>query len=228
MMLKSLLLMFIISMLSCAGLTTKTSLEPNPTLEAAKLKKTSSPITVEYRVYRQHNVILEQNSWISLNNDKELTKLVTERLEKAKSEGITFREYKNDFSHSSFQGPEAQKQLQKIAAPTFPIQGDYLMQLEFYSEQQGYHNGIGYLGVLHMLSLGLIPITYGLIDNVKTTLYSKEGRILLQKETKNQSRIWFWTPLFFFNGFHLIQQHTEVRKPVHEVSIDHAIYDLNK
>lgn len=228
MMTKLILLIFALTTFSCAGMVTKTSLEPNPTLEAAKLKKTSKPITVEYRVYRQHNVINSQNSWISLYNDEELTKLVTARLEKEKTEGITYREYKNDFSQSSFKDPEAQKQIQKIVTPTFPIQGDYLMQLEFYSEQQGHHTGFEYVAILHMLSLGLIPMTSSINDNVKTTLYSKEGKILLQKETKNQSRVWFWTPLFFFNGFHLFQQHTEVKKPVHEVSIDHAIYDLNK
>lgn len=222
-----LLLIFTFSIFSCGGLVTKPSLDSITSIQSAKINDSKKPLTVEYRVYQKTKRSLPNKTYYNFYDDDQLTKAVANRLAMYKSDETTYSEYKNDFGSLSFEGA-SEENMNNVTKPKFPIQADYLIQLEFNHEYEGYHSGVEYLVLFHALSLGFIPMSYPLVDLIKTTVYSKEGKILDEKQTLNTSRVWYWTPLVLVNGFHLFQKEATVVKAVHDISIDHAIYKFDK
>lgn len=201
--------LYIIALSSCATLskTDKAKTVTKPKAKIVRVKK----ISVEHRV----NAQVVENEQISIQNPEDLNKMIESKMTEFKDSNLIANEYKNDFDRAIFMGKRYDGNIKTYTSMNFPIKSDYLVQLELFklppsAKESVYEALYTYWGMLHILSLGVVPITRTDKFNIRTTLFDKIGQVVRQKQTLNEARVWYWSPLFFINGLHMLASYREI------------------
>lgn len=201
--------LYIIALSSCASLS-KTD-KPKAVVKPKNKIVRPQKISVEHRL-NSHVVEKEQ---INIQNSEDLNKMIESKITEFKDSNLIASEYKSDFDRAMFMGKKYDGNVKTYTSINFPIKSDYLVQLELFklpktSKESVYEALYTYWGMLHILSLGIVPITRTDKFNIRTTLFDKIGQVVRQKQTLNEARVWYWSPLFFINGFHMLASYREI------------------
>jgi predicted RNA binding protein YcfA (HicA-like mRNA interferase family) len=219
------------SILSSCAIVTKGKLdEMSGPLDKPQAANKNQLVSIEYRVFSNFQLVDEEAAFITSN--QELDQVIEAKIKQLQDSNIRTVLHKNNFEQASFKGSHYQEDLEKRVAIPFPIKSDYFIQLEIHntsniSSSLGKAFFMGILAPLHIMSLGLIPITTTEDFYVKATLFNQDGKILQQNDIHNEARLWLWTPLVFAGGTSLFVDNPEVLyAPAIATTADHALHGL--
>lgn len=212
------LLYFSIWNFGCASIATKGNL-PELKLPVMENKK-----SLTYRFYRR--TPSRGKDGVRLDTHKNEEQQLKDFLKQSEQFGEV-KEYPQKLELISFSGENTSAEEKMALRINFPVDTDLFLDIESEDKDYGPHGG-GYIhwGLIHILSLGIIPIAIN--NNIKLTaiLYDRNGIELSRSSAFDESTIWGWTPLFFFNGFKMIRQFDDVSQPIRKNAIMHLLYKL--
>lgn len=88
------------------------------------------------------------------------------------------------------------------------------------------HSIYSYWIMLHIVSLGFLPLRGPNDFHYELTLYGK-NRIELKKDTlNNKSSIWLWTPLILAGGSVIMNSYSEYEKVPYRNAIRHYLVQI--
>lgn len=176
------------------------------------MDKTKAGVRPKAKILRAKKIPISPSP-VAVQNPEVLNQVIEQKVTEFKQSNLVAREFKNNFD----------QKVTPYTQVTFPIQPDYHVQLELFklpkqSKESVYEALYTYWGMIHILSLGIIPITKMDQFNIRTTLFDKIGQVIRQKQTLNESRIWYWSPLLFFKGIHTWSTFREIHSS--DIEID--------
>lgn len=201
-----------LSTFGCAATATKNELPPAPALSVITNKK-----SITYRFYFKTQLMGDSGIRISWNkhSSKEISDYLIQSAQF--SEVIEYKQSSVDIRELNF--IETEKQITKV---NFPVETDLFLDIQAEGKDYGPHDYM-YWGLVHYLSLGLIPVYINADINWFTILYDKTGVELARVPISDRSSIWAWSPLFFFNGFHMFRDIDDVAASTNENALKYVL-----
>lgn len=197
---------------SCAATATKNELSPIQELRIIENKK-----SITFRFY--FKTILKDDRGVRIYWDESLSKQIGNLLVQS-GQFKEVKEYQQDSSYiRDANTVEQEKQITKV---NFPVETDLFLDIQAEGKDYGPH-AYAYWGMVHILSLGLIPMYINADINWSTILYDKNGVALAKVSVSDKSSIWAWSPLFFFNGFHMFPNINDVAAPMNGNALNHVL-----
>ena len=177
-------------------------------------------------IYRAYQTVSYNQSWIQIDPYGEDSQRLTEAIKNTGIfSGVTV--YQPAVAKVILKGQHVQKDQEEVLKINFPIKADYFLDLRYENPPRGPHAYL-YWGMIHILSLGLIPLSVSNDVRINATLYNRDGRILHSTSTVNKSTLWAWLPLFFFNDFKLFPNIDKTVFPIEQRAVENVIVDLIK
>jgi hypothetical protein len=201
----------------CAATATKGDL--TPVSEFPKVEKTGTLL------YRTTLLTPGSDGSLKISPYPEADGKYTELIEETRMFARASRYYQ-DVKTAELSGKDVPRQKEKALKIKFPVDADYFLDLQ-YTGKDGGMQGSMYWGLVHMISLGLIPITFSNDVHLRAILYDRNGKKLRESKADDSSTIWGWSPLVFFNGFRMFNSQEELSWPVQKNSIEHALVNLD-
>ena len=208
---------FCFALVSCAPLVTKPELP-----ELKELPPLTSKPTVQYRFYER--TPSNRGNGVRFNVDEAYERAIVDALNTS-TYFSSLERYPTSLAHVQFQGSNSDEDEELLLKVKYPLNVDYLINVEAVGIDYGPHGNM-YLGLLHLLSLGFIPMKMNNDANLKMTIFNKNGDIVFENDLKQESSIWAWTPLFFFNGFRLFASMDKLAKPNRENTLRYMLKKL--
>lgn len=171
-----------------------------------------SGASLVYRVYSRTPTPLKKG--VTLDQSSQNYELFG-RLLRESNYFESVKEYPRRVPSASFYGGDTAKEESLALEVKFPVEADLFLDIEEVGINLGPH-GYAYLMLLHGLTLGFFPLVMNNDVHFKMALHDRDGKLLRRDEVKEESTIWGWTPLFFFNGFKLWRSTDSVKQPLKE------------
>lgn len=216
-------------LIGCASVTTKGTLDPI-SMPFTTNKKSS----VTFRFYeRNENTAFK---FKAIRGDQRLEDLLRISLEKSglfteiKSfpDKIYFQaHYKEPGDSGHLDCNEIEARIEEELQLHWPAKTDYFLDVYSFSAQDTYHSPYMHWAMLHAVTLGLIPLRIPQENDFRFILYDKLGKPLLTGSVIGKYAVWSWTPLFFFNGFHMFKPIPDVQSEGDEAFFHHIVQKVS-
>ncbi len=120
-----------------------------------------------------------------------------------------------DFNHVIFTGTGLNDGANDFTRVNFPLQNNYVIQLELFKVPKTSRDSVidaiyTYWGMAHVMTFGIIPITKTNRFSIRSTLFDKIGQVIRQRQSLNEARVWYWSPLILFKGLNMFSSFHEI------------------
>jgi hypothetical protein len=205
-------LVLILGVFGCAATATKSELPPAKAFTVPENKK-----SISYRYFVK--TLLRHDRGVRIDWDENSSQRIRDSL-------VQSNRYSDVVEYSQglvdIREPNSVEMEKRVAEIVFPIQTDLFLDIQAEGKDYGPHAYM-YWGLVHILSLGLIPIYTNADISWSTVLYDRDGVEISRGSIGDRSSIWAWSPLFFFNGFHMFRNMNDVAAPAERNALFHVL-----
>ncbi len=217
-------LIFMLLLSSCVGLATKPNL-PEIGQNALSIPQSKKPLKIYIKTFTYLKYTDSKSIYIYF--DRHFQEAAMNIFLKRSNSNITYIGYSNDFQSFNFKGENYEENFKNYAAVAPPIDADYLIQFVDTHEHKHMNpnHGTVYLGLLHIFTLGLIPLTYENEFNIKTSIFNKKGELISESIANDKARSWYWLPLIFSKRSKFWDQNVHI--PVLQNTIENSFQNTH-
>ena len=182
----------VLLMFFCAGCATVVTKGQLPLAAPPGARPGHAVKNVTLRVFVRTDNIMEDNASTTIMMDPELEAELRQEIDAAGEYSVTqFARFETDgFSFENLATDAAKRAMQP---PEFKT--DYFLDLYRYNVVDGYNNPYFVWTLLHVLSLGIIPIRLPMEVELRAELYDSKRHLVKKLAIKDSASIWSWSPL---------------------------------
>lgn len=102
---------------------------------------------------------------------------------------------------------------------------DLYLEIYSYKGIETLH-GNTYWAMAHVFTLGLLPLRVSNDFSYSFTFYNETSETIDGNSVRNDSAVWYWSPLIFLNGFNIIDPKGNLTNDAHRNAIRHYLKEL--